>query len=123
MTELTDLLKELRDRNRLSQQDVERDGGISRGYLSLIETGRRVPSEAILRKLASLYGVSPEVLLRAAGHIEERATDAEELERAYQFVLSDPKYRFGTRLVGEMTPEVKRFIVEMYEKSTGKKLL
>ena len=45
------------------------------------------------------------------------------MERAYRFVLDDPAFRVGTRPDGRMTVNAKRFIVEMYEKFTGKRLL
>jgi len=38
-------------------------------------------------------------------------------------VMNDPRYKSGTRIKGGLNTEVKRFIVEMYEKATGKKLL
>lgn len=123
MTELGELLQRLRQENRLSQADVESACAISRGYLSLIERGQRLPSASVLKKLAQFYGIKVETLLEAAGYLEEEFSEEEELERAYQFVITDPKYKFGTRLPGELTPEVKRFIVEMYEKATGRKLL
>jgi len=37
--------------------------------------------------------------------------------------LGDPRYHFGTRLTGPVTTDVKRFVIEMYEQATGKKLL
>ena len=50
-------------------------------------------------------------------------TEDEEVDMAFRFVMDDPRYKSGTRLQGELSLEVKRFIVEMYEKATGKKLL
>ncbi len=41
------------------------------------------------------------------------------LERAFRYVLKDPRFRFGTRRHGNRTLEAKRFIVEMYERLTG----
>jgi hypothetical protein len=39
-------------------------------------------------------------------------------------VLTDPHYKFGTRLKrGSLTLDAKRFIVEVYEKATGRTLL
>ena len=45
------------------------------------------------------------------------------MERAFRYAISDPRYQSGTRCTGPITTDVKRFIVEMYEKATGKKLL
>jgi len=39
---------------------------------------------------------------------------------AFRYVMNDPRYKSGTRITGGITSDVKRFIVEMYEKATGK---
>ena len=49
--------------------------------------------------------------------------EALEVERAYQYVLSDPAFRVGTRPDGPLSLNAKRFIVEMYERFTNKTLL
>lgn len=72
------------------------------------------------------YNVDPEDLLRRAGHLGgagQYAEEAEEVERAYQYVLSDPVFRVGTRPDGPLSLNAKRFIVEMYERFTKKRLL
>jgi len=64
--------------------------------------------------------------LTAAGYLKDEKyslSEDEEVEMAYRYVMSDPRYKSGTRIKGGVTTEVKRFIVEMYEKATGKKLL
>ena len=45
------------------------------------------------------------------------------MERAYRYVLADPQFRVGTRPDGPLSINAKRFIVEMYERFTGKRLL
>ncbi|MDO8751703.1 MAG: helix-turn-helix transcriptional regulator [Dehalococcoidia bacterium] len=120
-------LRELRQRVRLSLREVEQKVGVSNSYLSQVETGQRRPGTNVLKRLAPLYGVSVRDLLELAGHLVETPAgvppEDEEVERAYQFVLSDPRFRFGTRPRGEMDTESKRFIVQMYETLTGKRLL
>ena len=65
-------------------------------------------------------------LLRRAGFLDEpegiaaRDTEPQEIERAYQYVLADPKFQVGTRPTGPLSLEAKRFIVQMYEQFTGK---
>jgi len=124
---LGDYLRDLRNKKRLSLREVGEAVGVSGSYLSQIETGERKPSAEILRKLAPAYGVPVRDILEVAGFLDEpeaRAGDEEHLEWAFQCVLSDPEYRFGNRLRGqELTPEAKRFIIEVYEKATGRKLL
>jgi hypothetical protein len=63
-----------------------------------------------------------------AGYLDEpevRMSDQERIEWAFKCVISDPDYKFGTSLTspGDLSLEAKRFIVEVYEKATGRKLL
>jgi transcriptional regulator with XRE-family HTH domain len=124
---LGNYLRDLRVKQRLSLREVGERVGLSGSYLSQIETGERRPSAEILRKLAPAYGVPVRDVLEVAGFLDEPEavmSDAEHLEWAFQCVLSDPEYRFGNRLRGtELTPDAKRFIIEVYEKATGRKLL
>jgi len=127
MENFGEYLKRLRQEQRLSLRDVEEKAGVSNSYIALIEKGLRKPPGAdVLKRLAAVYNVPVRDLLKAAGYLDEEKpgiSDMEEVEMAFQFVMNDPRYRSGTRLKGELSLEVKRFIVEMYEKSTGKKLL
>jgi len=120
-------LRDLRVEQRLSLREVEEQSGVSNSYLGLIERGQRpAPGAEILKKLAPVYDVPVRDLLRAAGYLKEEdntITEEDEVEMAFKFVMNDPRYKSGTRLKGGLTLDVKRFIVEMYEKATGKKLL
>ena len=118
------LLKRLR--GRVSLREVNRRTGVSASYLSEIERGVSQPGVNVVRKLAELYNVDAQQLLRRAGHgtqPDPYGHEAMDVERAYRFVLDDPAFRVGTRPDGPMTVNAKRFIVEMYEKFTGKRLL
>jgi transcriptional regulator with XRE-family HTH domain len=121
-------LRGLREGKRLSLRDVQREAGISPGYMSLVEGGLRNPPTAeFLVKLARLYDVSPAEMLRRAGRSDEGVTqqdlELEELRRAYQLVISDDRFPSGHSISSEPTPDIMRFMVEMYEKGTGLKLL
>ena len=118
------LLRRLR--GRVSLREITRRTGVSSSYLSQIERGEKRPGANLLRKLADLYRVDPGDLIRRAGHGSQPdpfSDEAMDVERAYRFVLDDPAFRVGTRPDGPMTVNAKRFIVEMYEKFTGKRLL
>jgi transcriptional regulator with XRE-family HTH domain len=127
LEELGSYLRELRNQKRLSLRDVEEQSGASGSYLSQVEQGKRQPSADLLRKIAPAYGASVKELLTMAGYLDEPEVQMSERDRidwAYQAVLSDPDYKFGTSLrTQDLTPEAKRFIVEVYEKATGRKLL
>ena len=120
------MLKRLRGDTSL--RGVQRLTGVSNAYLSQIEKGLRHPGPKLLRRLAALYGVALQELLKKAGYLgrqgdETEVDEATEVERAYQYVLSDPVFRVGTRPRGPLSVDSKRFIVELYERYTGKRLL
>lgn len=120
-------LRNLRLEKRYSLREVEQMSGVSNSYLGLIERGQRpIPGADILKKLAPVYDVPVRDLLSAAGYLKEEEaslSEDEEVEMAFRYVMNDPRYKSGTRIKGGLNTEVKRFIVEMYEKATGKKLL
>jgi transcriptional regulator with XRE-family HTH domain len=120
-------LRTLRTEKGLSLRELEQHSGVSNSYLGLIERGQRpVPGAEILKKLAPVLDVPVRDLLKAGGYLNAEdvtITEEDEVEMAFRYVMNDPRYKSGTRIKGGLTTEVKRFIVEMYEKATGKKLL
>jgi transcriptional regulator with XRE-family HTH domain len=130
MSDFGDYLRSLREQQRLSLRDVAAKTGVSISYITMIEhSKRKPPGPDVLKKLALSYNVPVKDLMKAAGYLDDLQevksvlSVETEVEMAFNFVMSDPRYHSGTRLSGPMTTDVKRFIVEMYEKSTGKKLL
>ena len=125
--ELGNSLRELRKRKNLSLRDVEKESGVSGSYLSQVEQGKRHPSADLLRKIAPTYSASVRELLVMAGYLDEpeaTMSDHDRIEWAFRAVVSDPDYRFGASLrMTELSIEAKRFIVEIYEKATGRKLM
>ena len=121
-------LKSLRDKQRMSLRDVEKESGVSNAYIAQMEKGDRpAPSPDILKKLARAYNVTVRELLMRAGYLDEpevTATEEERIEAAFQYVLADPDYKLGTRLRGEdLDTKGKRGVVITYETLTGKKIL
>ena len=120
-------LRTLRLEQKLSLREAEKLSGVSNSYLGLIERGQRpIPGADILKKLAPVYNVPVRDIMRAAGYLKNEdvsISEDDEVEMAFNFVMNDPRYKSGTRIKGGLTTDIKRFIVEMYEKATGKKLL
>ncbi|MBC7526994.1 MAG: helix-turn-helix domain-containing protein [Chthonomonadaceae bacterium] len=121
-------IKKLREDARFSLREAEQLLGISNSYLYQIERGERNPPKIeVLKRMATAYKVSLVALLIAA-QIQEPADqdlffNDDELERAFEYVKNDKTYQFGTHMNGQtLTPEAKRFIVEVYERFTGLKL-
>ena len=125
---LGDFLKELRERKGVSLKKVEDETGISNAYLSQLETGvrQRLPNPDRLKALADYNNVSLQQLLEKAGYFGEgdiEETQEQKIEKAFLHVISDPAFKYGTRLKGKYDLDGKRFIVEMYETLTKKKIL
>lgn len=120
-------MRTLRKQKGLTLKQVEKAARVSNAYVSQIERGlRNPPHPDILNRLAKVYEVPPRELLVAAGYLQEdgEVEKKRKIDQAYNHVTSDPKYSHGTRLkAASLSPEAKRFIVEMYEKMTGRKLL
>ena len=120
-------LRTLRVEKKLSLREAAQVAGVSNSYIGLIERGQRpIPGADILKKLAPVYDVPVRDLLGAAGYLKDEdttLTEEDEVEMAFRYVMNDPRYKSGTRIKGGLTIDVKRFIVEMYEKATGKTLL
>lgn len=121
-------IKRLREERQLSLREVEKAVGISNSYLYQIERGERNPPKPeILKKMAALYNVGFASMM-AAAKLHENSDDAffeaNDLERAFDYVRRDPRFKFGTHMNGDvLTPEAKRFIVEVYEAGMNVQLL
>jgi|SRR5580765_6504062 len=120
-------LRELRRAAALTLKQVETKARVSNAYLSQIERGlRNPPHPDILKRLAAVYETPHTDLLIKAGYLDDKEQGDPprlEIESAFRLVITDPQFRFGTRLKGAAPSlETKRFIVEMYEKLTEKPL-
>jgi len=121
-------LKGLREKQRMSLREAEKESGVSNAYIAQIERGDRpAPSPDILRKLASAYKVTVKELLEKAGYLEEpemKMSEEETVDRAYRYAIEDPEFRMGTRQPPEgLTLEGKKYIISIYEKVMKRKLL
>ena len=123
----SEYIKSLRAAKRLSLREVAQEAGISNSYLSQVEQGHRGPPHPnTLRKLAVVYEVPVRELLESAGYLEEpelAETAEERIDRAFDFVMGDSRFQAGTRVKGGLTREAKRYIIGVYERVTGAKLL
>ena len=136
------ILKRLRGKRSLRQ--VQAETGVPYTYLSSIELGQKNPGIKTLSRLAACYEVPVQELLQAAGmqvlwiNPSVSSEDFESvrrvlkdndikgeirMQRYYDFVMADPDL-MSCRKPKETPPfEFQRFVVEMYQHYTGKKLI
>ncbi|MFP3975664.1 MAG: helix-turn-helix domain-containing protein [Chloroflexota bacterium] len=125
---LAEYLRALRKKHKMSLRQVERKSGVSNPYIAQIEGGRRrPPSPEILRKLARAYDVSVREMLERAGYLDEpevMMSEEEKVERAFRYAVEDPDFKVGTRQPPEgLDMETKKYIISVYERVTGKRIL
>lgn len=96
-----DYLREIRGRRGWSINKLAIKSGVTSGYLSQLETGKRgTPSATIINKLAKVLGVPTEEMMRQAGYLEggdpsettidlNADMDTEEAERMEPYSLSE----------------------------------
>ena len=121
-----ELIRELRGTRTLRR--VEADTGITNAYLSNIELGLKKPGVRTLAKLGIYYQVPLEHLLHVAG-LQDQAPEPTQqesvldLRRAYAFVLGDPNVSRYQKPADTPPLDMQKFVVEMYQHYTGRKLL
>ena len=120
------LLRTLRGTKTLRQ--VEADTGITNAYLSNLESGLKKPGIRTLTKLSRYYSVPLDHLIHVAGLEDEvPQPDGEDsvldIERAFDFVITDPNVAHYHRPAGTLPLDMKKFVVQIYQHYTGRKLL
>lgn len=78
-------LKELRNQNKMTQQQLAVQIGVSKSVISYYELQERIPSPEILLKLASVFHVSTDYLL---GVSNDKVLDVSGLDEEDIAVLS-----------------------------------
>ena len=63
MWQIGDRIRERREKSEISAKDAAENLGISKSYLSMLETGKSKPNWELLGEIASLYQVSADYLL------------------------------------------------------------
>ena len=121
-----ELLRNLRGDRTL--REVERGAGIPNSYLSNVESGTKRPGLKTLSKLADYFEVPLDELLEVTGlphrkSINEDAISALDIHRSYDFMMADPELRQYQKPRDRLSTDTQRFIVELYQHYTGKKLI
>ena len=121
-----ELLRTLRGDRTL--RDLESDTGIPNAYLSNIELGIKKPGLKTLTKLSVYHEVPLNEFLRVAElphqeNDEDKEVSAIDIKRGFSFLASDPElYQFQIP-TEHLSLDTQRYIVQLYEHYTGKKLL
>jgi transcriptional regulator with XRE-family HTH domain len=120
-------LQMLRKQTGKARRQIARLAQISATYLAQVESGdRNPPDQDFLRRLARCYRRAPVELFRRAGYLtdaDEFNPEEDEVIRAYNFAISDPRIPAQHIPSAPMPLEVMKLVVVAYEGLTGKRLL
>ena len=120
------VLRRLRGERTL--RDVQNETGKANSYLCNVELGYQQPGLKFLTRVAEYYQVGVAEIIRQAELLRNSVLDTEatriaNVERAYQFILDDPKLIACREPETPLTIEAKHMMVRMYELLTGRMLL
>lgn len=71
-------LKELREESKLTQEQVAEKAGVTKDYISMLERGKRRPSDKLKGILAKIYSVTEVQIFLATQRTISTTTQKEE---------------------------------------------
>jgi transcriptional regulator with XRE-family HTH domain len=104
-THLGEIIRRQRELNRLTLRQFAAMAGISNPYLSQIERGLRVPSEAVMAAIARSLKTNPDLLYEEAGLIADGDHDDDARARVEAALEADPA----------LAPRQRRALMEIYD--------
>jgi transcriptional regulator with XRE-family HTH domain len=102
---LGEIIRRQRELNRLTLRQFAAMAGISNPYLSQIERGLRVPSEAVIDSIAHSLKTDADVLYEQAGLVIDDGPAEDSRTRVEAALEADPA----------LTPRHRRTLMELYD--------
>jgi transcriptional regulator with XRE-family HTH domain len=102
---LGEIIRRQRELNRLTLRQFAAMAGISNPYLSQIERGLRVPSEAVIDSIARSLKTDADVLYEQAGLVVDDGPAGDARTRVEAALEADPA----------LTPRHRRTLMELYD--------
>lgn len=112
-----ELLRELRNQRKLTQEEVAIKNGIALTTYARYELGLRLPKTTIATKLANFYGITVGELLM--GKVTNRDENDEEAWQIRERLRRDPDYRILFDAAGKASPEHLRAAAAMLKALEG----
>ena len=102
--DLGNKIKNLREVEKISQEQLARTLKINRNYLSRIETGKSEPTSSILQDLANIFNISIDSLLDISTN---EVSNDEKIDYIYKKIkyLDSKDLNFLIRIIEVMTKE------------------
>lgn len=119
-------LRSLREGRGWTLEQASHASGLSISAIAMAETAKRRPSAKALEVLARTYQVDARSMLIKAGILDKRQAFVPilQIDWAFGVMLSDPEFEDADVVRSlSMDFEVRAFVVDLYERRSGKRLL
>lgn len=103
---ISNVLKQLRDKNNLSQAELATELKVSRGAVGMWESGDRDPNYSMLLKIAQYFNVSTDYLLGNSNFIGNELIIPEERKEGVQLLINLPEMNYQN-ILGQMMAYAK----------------
>ena len=92
-------IREVRKAAAISQEEFGKQLGLSRQYITLVETGERVPSDRTIRDICRIFNVSETWLREGVGEMYAPRSREQEMAAYVKSLMADDPESFRSRLV------------------------
>lgn len=92
-------IREVRKVSKISQEEFGKSLGLSRQYITLVETGERIPSDRTIRDICRIYGVNETWLRTGAGEMVAPKSRQQEMAELTRSLMEDSPESFRSALV------------------------
>lgn len=96
---MNDRIRQVRKTAAISQEEFGKQLGLSRQYITLVETGERVPSDRTIRDICRIFNVNETWLRTGDGEMYAQRSRHEEMSALVESLMADDPESFRSRLV------------------------
>lgn len=114
-------IKELREENNLSQEELAQELGCSAKSISQYETGKRKPSEGIVKKIMEIYGIVVEAAASSAKVVATKAVAAKETTSKAAMTAAKAATKKIAEAADVVAKETEKAVGKAEEKAAQKK--
>ena len=116
-------IREVRRDAGLTQEEFAKRIGLTKNYISLVETGERNMGDRAVKDLCEIFGVSYEWLKTGNGEKYARATVVKQLSDIFDALAHDPEDSFRRAVflgLAQLDPDDWEMLRGIVEKILGK---
>ena len=118
MNDFKSMLKHLRNRDGLSQEELAKKLGVAKSTVSMYEVGKREPNFEMLEAIADTFNVDINFLLGKANDEPSYYTNPETAKLA-QEVFDDSNLRVLMDASKDLSPEDLKLAIDMVKRLKG----